>query len=220
MNIYPKLLPVKKKYIMDFDKLASYKSVAATAKALSAKGYLVDIVDNINQALEKIKEIIPPGASVMNGSSRTLEQIGFVDFLKSGKHSWNNLHGKIFAEKDASRQSHLRKTATLSDYYLGSVHALVKNGEFVIASNTGSQLPNIVYSSTNLVFVVSTKKIVGTLDQAFRRLENYVIPLEDAHMKDLYGMGTTLNKLLIFKGEPQFLGRKIRFILVNEALGF
>lgn len=114
----------------------------------------------------------------------------------------------------------MRKQALLADYYLGSVHALVENGEFVIASNTGSQLPHVVYSSPNLIFVVGTQKIVPNLDEAMKRLEKYVIPLENEHMKKLYGMGTALNKLLIFKGESAYLGRKIRIILVNKQLGF
>ena len=36
----------------------------------------------------------------MNGSSVTLEQIGFVDYLKAGAHGWNNVHAGIVAEPD------------------------------------------------------------------------------------------------------------------------
>lgn len=156
----------------------------------------------------------------MNGASRTLEQIGFIDYLKSGKHGWNNLHASVVTEKDSVKQSQKRKQATLSDYYVGSVHALVVNGEFVIASNSGSQLPHIVFNSPNLIFVVGTQKLVPTLEDALKRLETHVIPLEDANMKQKYGVGTSPNKILIFKGENPMMGRKVRMILVNKALGF
>jgi hypothetical protein len=114
----------------------------------------------------------------------------------------------------------LRKQAVLSDYYLGSVHALAETGEFIIASNSGSQLPHIVFTSPNLIFVVGTQKIVPTLADAMKRLEEHVIPLEDKHMMVAYGAHTMDSKIVIFKHENPMMGRKVRMILVNEKLGF
>jgi len=149
-----------------------------------------------------------------------LLEIGYIDYLKSGLHLWKNWHEKILMEKDQEKQNVLRQEATMADYYLGSVHALIKNGEFVVASNTGSQLPHIVYTSPNLIFVVSAKKIVVNLEEAFQRTEKVVVPLEDERLRRLYGVNTQLNKMLIFKGENQNLGRKVNFILVEEDVGF
>lgn len=194
--------------------------VDETIKALRTKGYKAWLVKNKEEALKKIKEVIPAGVSVMNGSSTTLQEIGYIDYLKSGLHLWKNWHEKILMEKDQEKQNVLRQEATMADYYLGSVHALIKNGEFVVASNTGSQLPHIVYTSPNLIFVVSAKKIVVNLEEAFQRTEKVVVPLEDERLRRLYGVNTQLNKMLIFKGENQNLGRKVNFILVEEDLGF
>ena len=191
-----------------------------TVKNLRTKGYKAWLAKNKEEALEKIKEVIPAGVSVMNGSSTTLQEIGYIDYLKSGLHLWKNWHEKILMEKDQEKQNILRQEATMADYYLGSVHALIKNGEFVVASNTGSQLPHIVYTSPNLIFVVSTKKIVSNLEEAFQRIEKVVMPLEDERLRSLYGVNTQLNKMLIFKGEHQSSGRKVSFILVDEDLGF
>lgn len=200
--------------------MATKESVSRTSAALSAKKYEVTIAQNGAEALQKIKELIPKGTSIMNGASVTLEKIGFVDYLKSNEHGWNNLHENILAEKNPAKQALLRKQAVLSDYYLGSAHALTENGEFIIASNSGSQLPHIVFTSPNLIFVVSTKKIVPTLEDAMKRLDEHVIPLEDKHMQEKYGVGTAPNKIVIFKGENVMLGRKVHLILVNENLGF
>jgi len=200
--------------------LASKENVDRTVLALTANHVEAVVVKNGAETLEKIKSFIPQGASIMNGSSVTLEQVGFVDYLKSGTHGWNNLHEGIVAEKDPAKQSALRKQAVLSDYYLGSVHALTEDGEFIIASNTGSQLPHVVFTSPNLIFVVSTKKIVPTLAEAMKRLEDYIIPLEEKHMLEKYGVGTAANKIVVFKGENPKLGRKVRMILVEESLGF
>jgi hypothetical protein len=205
---------------MDYNSIATKESKEKTIASLNQKGYEVFNVENANDALEKIKEIIPEGVSVMNGSSTTLNQIGFTDYLKSGEHKWNNLHAAILAEKDPEKQAKLRRESVLSDFYLGSVHALIENGEFIIASNTASQLPHVVFTSPNLIFVVSTKKIVKTNDDAFKRLESHVIPLENERIQKLYHSDTMLNKIVIFKGENPMLGRKVTFILVDEDLGF
>src|SRR3989344_3801845 len=167
---------------VDYEKLATKETVSKTAEALRANGIEPLTMKSGAEALAKIKELIPKGASVMNGSSTTLEQIGFVEYLKSGRHDWNNLHEAVIAEKDPAKQGSLRKQAVLSDYYLGSVHALAETGEFIIASNTGSQLPHIVFTSPSLIFVVSTKKIVLTLADAMKRLEKHVLPLEDKNI--------------------------------------
>lgn len=205
---------------MNYNILATKEIIQKVIKALAARNVEALMVENGSDALAKIKELIPKGVSVMNGASVTLEQIGFVDYLKAGGHGWNNLHEAIIAEKDSVKQALLRQQAVLSDYYLGSVHALAETGEFIVASNTGSQLPHIVFTSPNLIFVVSTKKIVPTLPDAIRRLEEYVIPLEDKHMREKYGVGTASNKIVTFSGENSMLKRKVRMILVNEALGF
>ncbi|OGM13639.1 hypothetical protein A3A76_02975 [Candidatus Woesebacteria bacterium RIFCSPLOWO2_01_FULL_39_23] len=205
---------------MNYNDLASDISVNKVTKALQRIGYIVYRVEEGSEALNKIKKIITRGSSVMNGSSVTLEQIGYIDYLKSGKHGWIDLHARVNAENDKEKRAKLRKESTLSDYYLGSVHALTEDGEFVIASNTSSQLPHVVYNSPNLIFVVSTKKIVPALEIAMRRLEDYVYPLEDKASMAKYNSHTGLNKVLIFKGEVTSSTRKINFILVNENLGF
>lgn len=188
--------------------------------ALTERGFQPIVVADRQEALAFIKNTIPDGASVMNGASRTLEEIGYIKYLASGEHPWNNLHDAILNEKDPARQALLRKQSVLSDYYVGSVHALAQTGELVIASNTGSQLPHLVFTSPNIILVVGKQKIVPTLDDALRRVEEIVIPLEDERMKAVYGYGTTYAKTLILRRENPNMGRSVKIVLVGEALGF
>ena len=205
---------------MNYETLANMEAVQKAMKALAERGITTTVVNNRMEALEKVKSFITKGASVMNGSSRTLEEIGFVDYLKSGNHGWKNLHEEILAEKDPAKQALLRKQAVLSDYYLGSVHAVAETGQLVIASNSGSQLPHVVFTSPNLVFVVGVQKLAPNLDAALERVRKYVLPLEDKRMKDVGMGGSAISKLLIFEREPVFMGRKVQVIFVNEKLGF
>ncbi len=203
-----------------FDELASAESIEKVVTNLKAHHIDAIVVETGKDAHDKILELVPSGASVMNGSSRTLEQIGIVETLKSDEQGWINHHAAIVAQTDPVKQAELRKQALLSDYYLGSVHAVTEEGEFVVASNTGSQLPHIVYSSANIVLVVGVQKIVTDIYEAVKRINEYVVPLEDENMQQKYGMGTQLNKLVIVKGENPMFGRKVTMILVKEKLGF
>ncbi len=205
---------------MDYQTIATDEVISKAAQNLKERGVDTIVVENKEEALETIKKQIPSGASIMNGASITLEQIGFVDYLKSGAHPWSNLHERVLAEKDPAKQAQLRREATVSDYYLGSIHGLATTGEFIVASNTGSQLPGIVFNSSNVIFVAGAQKIVPTLADALNRLNEYIVPLEDKHMQELYGVNTSVSKILIFNRENPMMGRKVSIILVKEKLGF
>lgn len=186
----------------------------------TAKNFHPHVVANGAEALTLIKTLIPAGSSVMNGASRTLDQIGFTELLKSGQHEWNNLHASIHAETDPAKQAELRRTSVLSDAYLGSAHAVTENGEILVASNTGSQLPHLVFTSAIIVLVVSTKKLVKDLPAAFERLEQVVMPLENARIKEMYGVDTVHSKTLIMHRENPMLKRMVHVVFVQEDLGF
>jgi L-lactate utilization protein LutC len=205
---------------MKYDEPASEKSIQKTIRALTEKEYEAVVVDDEKSALEKIKITIPKGSSVMNGASVTLEQIGYTEYLKTADHGWDNLHAKVNQENDRAKRSLLRKQASLSDYYLGSVSALTETGEYIHGSNTGTQLPHIASTSAHLIFVVGTQKIVPDVTAGLDRLRTYILPLEEIHMRTLHGVGTNLNKILITSGEMKLLGRTILFILVKKKLGF
>ena len=57
---------------------------------------------------------------------------------------------------------------------------------------------------------------------AFQRVREDVLPLEDQHMKKLYGneARSFIGKLLIFEREAPYLHRTVNLVLVNEVLGF
>ncbi|HMR00873.1 MAG TPA: lactate utilization protein [Candidatus Gracilibacteria bacterium] len=199
--------------------LPSEAVVAKTMKSLEERGITSSLYPNREAALEALKKMIPEGASIVNGSSRTLEEIGFIEFLKSGSHPWNNLQEKIVEESDREKQTLLRKKS-VADYFTGSVHAVAETGELIIASGSGSQLPPLVFTASNVLLVVGVQKITPDLSSGIARLKEYVYPLEDERMKSVGMGGSVLSKLLIINSEPAFMGRTFHVLFVNEKLGF
>jgi hypothetical protein len=205
---------------MDFETLATEGSVEKTIANLKANNMDGIVVQNGAEALAKIKELIPKGASVMNGASTTLDQIGYIKYLEAGEHGWNNLKAAILEEKDPGKQAELRKHSVVSDYYLGSAHAVIEDGALLFASNTGSQLPHLAFTSQNVILVVSTKKIVKDIGVAWGRIETHVVPQEDVRLMAQYGAHTMHSKTLILHKENPMMGRKVIVIFVDENLGF
>lgn len=201
-----------------WNKTASEKIIKKTIEAAQKRGIKTIIAENKNEALEKLKELIPAGAEVMNGSSTTLNEIGFTDYLKRGEHGWKNLHEQTIAEQDKSKQADLRRKAVTAEYFLSSVNAIAMTGELVATDASGSRVGAFAFGAKNLVIVCGANKIVPTLQDAFRRIQEYAFPLEDSRAKAVYGFGSRLGKTVVMQNE-MFQGRTT-LILVKESLGY
>ncbi len=201
-----------------WDSIPSEKEIQETIKNVQDRGITVHLVKNRKEALEKIKQLIPQGSEVMNGSSTTLIEIGFVDYLKEGNHGWNNLHESILNEKDPKKQSDLRRKVDTSEYFLASVNAIAKTGELVAADASGSRVGAFPFTAKNLIIVAGINKIVHNLDEALQRLREFAFLLENERAKEAYGMGSMIGKIVIMNKE-MFKGRTT-LILVKEKLGF
>lgn len=204
---------------MNYTNIPSDEVIEKVAENLKARNITPIIVDTKEEALAEIKKLIPQGGSVMNGSSTTLQEIGFVDYLKAGEHGWNNVHEEILKEKDPAKQARLRKESVLADYFLGSVHAITEAGQLLIASASGSQLASYAFTSDNVIWVAGANKIVPDLSTAHKRLEDYVFPLENKRMQGVGYPGSTIGRVLVIEREIM-PNRHLTMILVKEKLGF
>jgi len=204
---------------MNYETIPSAEITEKTTAALKERNINVIVANTKEEALDKVKSLIPASVSVMNGSSTTLQQIGFVDYLKSGNSGWKNLHEDILEEKDPQKQAELRKQSVLAQYFLGGIQAITESGQILMASATGSQLAQPAFSADNVILVASTNKIVPTIDDAFTRLKEYVFPLENERMKTVGYPGSVIGKVLIFEREIN-PARKITIVLINEKLGY
>src|ERR1041385_635458 len=206
---------------MDYAALPTPDRIQRTLEAVKKRGINAELVETKEAALARLQELIPAEAVVMTGGSVTLQQIGFEALLIRGLHPWRNFKADLLAEKDPAKQSALRRQGTLAEFYLGSVNAIAETGELVFASGTGSQLPAYAYTSRNVIWVAGAQKITPTLDDALRRVREYVLPLEDQRQKNFGNKtGSYIGRILIFEYEPAFLRRNLTLILVNQLLGY
>ena len=201
--------------------LPSSETVEKTATALRANGFDVTITANAEEAKRKALEFIPAKAEVFTMTSATVDSIGLSAALnESGVY--NSVRSKLSAMNGATQGREMRKLGAGPDVSVGSVHALTQDGKFLVASLTGSQLPAYAYGAGTAIFVVSTKKIVKNLDEAWNRLVEHVVPQESARARKAYGLPESFNsgpsKVLIFNREVQ--PGRVKIILMNEDAGF
>jgi hypothetical protein len=201
----------------EFASLAGDDQIERTAKALEARNIKVLVAENGEEAKRLFFELVPEGAEVFLGSSVTLETLGIKDEIDtSGKY--DALRPKMFAMDRATQGREIRKMGAAPEYAAGSVHAVTEDGRVIIASNTGSQLGPYASGAGRVIWVVGAQKLVRDLQEGMRRVEDYIVPLEDLHMQELYNIHTNLSKVLIVNKEVR--PGRITMIIVKEELGF
>jgi len=202
---------------MDWNRLADDASLEKTAMALREKGMDVVVVKNRTEAKAKALDLISPGSEVLALTSVTLEETGIAKEIESGGRCVS-VRRKITSINDKAERERMRRIGSASDCAIGSVHAVTEEGQVVIASQSGSNLSPYAFSAARVIWVVGTQKIVKNLDDAFRRLREHCLPLEDARAKKAYGVGSSINKILVV--EKEISPNRISMILVSEKLGF
>ncbi len=201
----------------DFGGLAKDESISKTKDALEKNGIAVFVVENGAEAKEKVLQMIPEGAEIMNMTSETLRTTGIADEInKLGKY--NSVRNQ-FEKMDKKIQGlEMNKLGAAPEWTIGSVHAVTENGEVIIASATGSQLPAYAYGSSHVIWVVGSQKVVKDIKEAFERISDYVFPLENERAMKAYGIGSGVNKELVINKEVT--PGRITMIIVKEKLGF
>lgn len=206
-----------KKPNQQFAKLASAKDIEVTMKALKKNGIHVFGVDNSEEARKEVLAIIPKGAEVFTMTSITLDTIGVTkEINESGKY--NLVRQKLNAMDRNTQKREMAKLGAAPEWVVGSVHAITQDGQVMIASNTGSQLPAYAASAGHVIWVVGAQKIVKNLDEGFKRIYDYSYPLEDERAQKAYGMRSGVSKILIINKEVS--PDRVTVIIVREKLGY
>jgi nitrogen regulatory protein PII-like uncharacterized protein len=198
--------------------LASDEVIEKTVKAVESRGIKVVIAGNADEALKVLQELIPKGSEVMNGSSTTLIEIGYEDYISGNPSGWKLIHTIITAENNDTKRAELRRRSVAADYFISGANAIARTGEIVACDASGSRVGAWPFAAGHLVLIAGINKIVPTLEDALQRVRQYAYPLEDARAKKVYGTPSIIGKCVILSHEKNE-GRVI-LILVRGALGY
>jgi len=202
-----------------FSHLASEERIAKTIQAIEANGISAFVVENGDEARQRVLDLLPEGAEVFTTGSRTLEAIGLTSEINESTR-FQAVRPRLMT-LTLDRQKHereIRRLGAIPEIVIGSVHAVTEQGQVLIASASGSQLASYVFGAGMVIWVVGTQKLVSDLDEGMRRIEEYSFRLEDARVREMYGRGSFIGKILMVQREA--IPGRITIVLVEENLGF
>lgn len=200
-----------------FGECASQERIERTVHSLTLNGMDVFVVETGADAKIMVDGLIPKGAEVMNMTSVTLDAVGLAEeILESGKYV--SLRKQLMAMDREKQSQEMKRLSVTPSWVIGSVQAVTEEGQVLIASGSGSQLPAYAYGAEKVIWIVGSQKLVKNLEEGMRRMYEYSLPLEDERARKAYGMGSGVNKILIINKEPQ-QGR-VTVVIVKEKLGF
>jgi hypothetical protein len=202
----------------DLNNLAAQAAdrIERVAAAIRAHNIEVIVVDTGVQARSAALDLIPDGAEVHSGKSKTLEDLGLLaDLIESGRY--DPIRPRLSRMDRQTQGTEMRKLSSAPNYMLGSVAAVTEDGALVAASGTGSQLAAYAAGAGHLILIVGSQKIVADLDAALDRINKVVFPYEDAQVMARMGVHTILAKILIIYGE--WAAGRTTVILVREPVG-
>jgi hypothetical protein len=210
-------------YVLDpsitrrFGTVADDASVRRATAALEANGIKVFRAGDVAEAKRIVLSLIPDGAQVHHGASKSLETAGILEAIEaSGRYEL--LRPRIWSMDRKTQADEIRRLGAAPDVMLGSVHAVTETGSLITASMGGSQLGPYVSGAGRVILVVGTQKIVPDLDEGLRRVNEYAFALEDARAQLTYGIHSAVNKVLIINREV--VPGRVTVVFVDEVLGF
>ncbi len=204
---------------MNYKQVPSDSVIKKTIEALSARGFAAQLVATKAEAKSAALSLITKGSEVMTMTSKTLDEVGLAEAINGESSEYVSLKNKLMSMDRSTQSREMQEIGAAPAIALGSVHGITEDGQIIIASATGSQLPAYAYGAEKVIWVVGAQKISKNLDDAMKRLNEYVLPLESERARIAYGVeGSNISKLLIMNNE--FTPNRIHLIMVKEELGF
>jgi L-lactate utilization protein LutB len=201
-----------------WNRIPSPDIVEKTVREIEKRGIKVILSPTAEEALSVLKKIIPPGAEVMNGSSTTLIEIGFEEYVSGAQSGWKLVHTTITAENDDRKRAELRRKSVAADYFLSGANAIASTGEILGCDASGSRVGAWPFAAGHLILVVGINKIVPTLEDGLNRIRNYAYRLENVRAMKAYGTPSVIGKCVILAHEKN--EGRVTLILVKESLGY
>lgn len=195
--------------------------------ALRNNGMVAYVVSNRHQALRKALGLIPRGASVGLGGSRTVVEIGLLDALRKGDYKLYDQYAPSLSHQEAME---IRKEGARAEYLVSGTNAVTEDGKLVNIDGIGNRVAGFCFGPEKVIIIVGRNKIVPDLDAAIYRAKNIAAPINamrfglktpcvtTGRCSDCASPERICSFTLII--DRQKVRNRIIVILVNEDLGF
>lgn len=200
-------------------------NINKTIKSFKEKGYMISFFEKVEDATSYLKKQIN-NTTVGFGDSATLLSIDLYKILSSNNEvidPQNLLDNCNFLDT--------AKKCLTTNIYITSANAFSETGELVNIDGTGNRVASSLFGHEKVYFVISTNKLVPTLQDAIWRARNVAAPLnakrlglktpcakEGNHCFNCSSPDRICNALVIYLDKMDDINMEI--VLINEPLGY
>ncbi|HYA98905.1 MAG TPA: LUD domain-containing protein [Ktedonobacteraceae bacterium] len=200
----------------DFATAVSEEIIQRVAQRIRERNIEVIVVDDGEQARKIVLERIPEGAEVHSAKSQTLKDAGIFDIIND-ENRYNAIRPRYLKMDRKTQAREIRKLISAPDYMLGSVNAITEEGILVLTSASAGQMGPYASTAGKVILVVGSQKIVPDLETALKRIHAYVLPWEDAQLRQVLNIGSFVGKTLLIEREG--VEGRMTVILVRQPIG-
>lgn len=180
------------------------------------------------EALEKAISFLPSQCSISQGGSESLNEIGFMDYMKVHKDDYQIIDR--FAGKTVEEKREIYGKSTMADYYFMSANAITKDGIIVNMDGSGNRVACLCHGPNHVVLVIGMNKVAYNLEDAINRIHLVAGPTNTIRQQmntpcsktgscaDCLSKDCICCNLVITRYNRQ--DGRIKVILTGEDLGF
>ena len=124
------------------------------------------------EAITKVKQLMPSGSSVTWGGSETIRRMGLTEALHEADYK------VLDRDKAETREEQLDiyRQAFSCDYYLSSANAISEDGIIVNIDGNGNRVAAISWGPTHVIFVIGLNKVTKDVESALARARGTASP--------------------------------------------
>ena len=164
------------------------ETVQKVINALRKNRMLADYVSTKEEVVPLVKSLIQKGSAIATGGSRTLDETGVTDLLRSGDYIFYDRNNPVLSPDEKAEMTAKGATA---DVYLCSSNAITEQGVLYNVDGFSNRVAAIANGPKKVIMVVGINKIVPDLDAAIRRVKTIAAPLNTKRLNcDTYCLKT------------------------------
>lgn len=192
-------------------------------KGLESRNMTGYYASSKEEALKLALQLIPEDSKVTHGGSVSIDEIGLVDELKSGRYD--------YCDRAAATDKRAAELFAYDcDVYVGSVNAISEDGVLVNIDGNSNRVSAYAYGPRKLVLIVGMDKVAPDTDSAIKRARNVAAPTNCIRLNkntpctktgscmDCKSPDTICCQFLITRYSRH--ADRIHVILVNSQIGF
>ena len=178
------------------------------------------------EAVKKVLELMPKGASIGWGGSMTLEETGLMQAIRDADY-------EIIDREDAKTEEQRKEVYAKivnCDYFLMSTNAITLDGELINIDGRANRISFLCFGPEHVLVVAGMNKVVSDVDSGIKRIHDIASPPNAVRLHrntpcaktgrcgDCFSDDCICAQTLVTR--MSLIPNRIQVILVGEELGY